>query len=155
MLGIYHFNSGKPKIKTQAVEKTETGGEIEESVQTYEDVEARVYDNTTRTIYNTTIPGKVVARIREQDGNLGRKWLKDGKEAYALNKVGSNEYKVVRVPITMDQPPSKLHRALQQQEIEICYNVQPVEGMFQKLLPILIWSGAIIFIMFLMVSNKQ
>jgi len=140
------------KVHPEAVKTTVTpdGKTIDQFVE----VEARVYDNDKRMIYNTTIKGPEVRKIREKYGNLGRTWLRDGKWIYALNKTVSGEYRPIQVPLTLQDPPSELHRALQQQETGIVFNVDEGEGLFKKWGPI-IWIGIIgIVVIFILIANR-
>jgi len=116
-------------------------------------VQARVYDDFTRNIYNTTIPVADVRKIRQQYDNLGRKWLFQNKWVYALNKNADGSYIPVPITETMDNPPSKLHRALYQPEVDIVFNVQPERNLLQKYGAILLFAGVCLFIMFMMVKG--
>lgn len=151
---IFFTKSRKPpKTHPVAVEVTKTseGTTIDQFVE----VEARVYDNDKRTIYNDKIKAADVRQIRQKYGNLGRTWLRDGKWIYALNKLTSGEYRPVQVPTTLQDPPSELHRALQQQETSIVFNVDESEGILKK-------YGAIIWIaiigavcIFILIAQKM
>jgi hypothetical protein len=122
-------------------------------IQQFVAVEARVYDNETRTIFNATIPGDTVKHIREKYGNLGRKWLRDGQWLYALNRLEGGIYKPVDVPMTLNDPPSELYRALQQDETAITYDMKETQGILQKYGHI-IWIGAIAaVIIFILMAN--
>jgi hypothetical protein len=112
-----------------------------EGLDQFVEVDARIYDNTTRTIYNQTIDADIVRDIRAKYGNLGRTWLRDGKWVYALNKTDAG-YKPVVVPMTLKDPPSELHRALQQHETGIVFNVEQPDSLFGKYGPY-IWIGII------------
>jgi hypothetical protein len=101
------------------------------------------------------IPGKIVREIRQKHGNLGRKWFRENKWLYALNKKESGEYVPVSVPQTMDDPPSELHRALMQQEIDIVFDVQSAKSFMQKWGHVLLFVGAIVFVIFLVIMQTM
>lgn len=160
LFGVYYFLFKKKpmplkqeitEVSTQAKEGEEEKDKKEEEV--FEAVEARIYDNYTRSIYNSIIQGGTVKEIRKLFGNLGRKWFKDGQWLYALNKSEEGLYSPVVVPATMKEPPSKLHRALVQHAIGIMYDVKEERGLLQKYMPILIWTGVMIFIMFMVATQ--
>jgi len=143
-----------PFAKENKLAKAEAKDEKTEGIDQFVEVEARVYDNTNRTIYNATIPASVVRQIRATHANLGRKWLRDGKWMYALNKTDTGAYKPVQVPMTLNDPPSELHRALQQQETGIVFNVEMSESVFGKYGPF-IWIGIIGAVaIFLLMANR-
>ncbi len=118
------------------------------------EVEARVYDNDTRMIYNAVIPGDIVREIRHECGNLGRKWLREGKWIYALNKRIDGRYKPVEVPVTLDDPPSELHRALQQYEVPIVYNFEESKGLLQKWGHIIMFCGVAAVALFILIAQN-
>ncbi len=148
-------------IKTSKVKRNEIPTAInndkqtpETSIDQFVEVEARVYDNGTRQIYNSMIPAAVVRQIRKDFGNLGRKWLRDGRWVYALNKTDSGTYRPVQVPKTLGDPPSELHRALQQQETAIVFNVEEPQSVIQKY-GIYIWVGVITAVaIFVLIGNQ-
>lgn len=121
-------------------------------------IECRLYDSTIRSIYNTELSGEIVRQIQTNDGNLGRKWSYYGKWVYAINKyfgeAGAICYRPVFVPQTMDNPPSKLHRALKQEAVEIAYSVREKKGFFEQHGKFLLFAGVIAFLMFVMVMGK-
>lgn len=151
---IFYLWSRHKKRKPAKSSKPET--EVEETgIDQFVAVEARVYDNETRTAYNATIPGKTVREIRQKCNNLGRKWLKDGKWLYALNKKESGQYVPVSVPQTMENPPSELHRALMQQEIDIVYNVDQEKSFAQKWGHVLLFTGACVAVLALFILQRM
>lgn len=116
-------------------------------------VDVRTYDVNTRTIYNETIPGATVDKIRKEHGNLGRKWLYEGCWRYALKKDLKGEYSPVIVPISMDNPPSRLHRALNHPQVAIVYNVEHAKNFLQKYGHIFLFAGVCAFLMFMLVAQ--
>ena len=113
----------------------------------------RVYDNNTRTAFNDEIPMKTVEIIRAKHDNMGRKWLRDGKWLYALNKDIAGEYSPVRIPQTMEDPPSSIHRALLQDAVSIFYDVSVEKGFFQQHGKILLFVGAVIFLLWTVIMG--
>lgn len=158
ILGIivtaYYLWDRHKKRKLVKITHPETeGGET--GIDRFVAVEARVYDNETRTVYNATIPAKIVREIRLKYSNLGRKWFREGKWLYALNKKENGEYAPVTVPQTMDDPPSELHRALMQQEIDIVYNVESGKSFMQKWGHVLLFTGACVAVMALFILQRM
>jgi hypothetical protein len=105
--------------------------------------ECRIYDNITGTKYNITLTGESIDRIRAENGTLGRKWLKDGKWLFALNKKlndsGEIEFTPVILPITLDNPPSRLRRALSHPYVPFTWNMKQPTNILAK------FGGVIIF----------
>lgn len=142
-LAMFRFGQSFRARRT-AVQKVERPVDIEpaQTIEQFVAVDARVYDAATRTVYNTVVRGADVAEIRRNYGGLGRQWLMDGQWRFAFVKLENGTYRPVRVPMTLDNPPSKLYRALQQHEIALVFGLEQTEGVFQKWGPI-IWIGAI------------
>jgi hypothetical protein len=116
-------------------------------------IRARVYDNILRSAYMDTIPASTVATIKEYNGSLGRRWMREGEWVYALNKTTEGNYVPVYPSFDMDFQPTKVHRALMQQEVAICYDMKMPQNFMEKYGKILVWSGIIVFIMFLAVRG--
>ena len=165
IIGFYYFRTRTGKsLKEKAPETTSTpkpalasevsAEDMEKIIEQFASVEAVVFDNENRTWYKTELPGRDVINIRRDHSTLGRKWMMDGKWVYAFNRGEGGTYRPVEVPETMKDPPSKLHRALAQQEIDIVFNVDPERGFFQKWGHILLFVGACIFILFLVVMQQ-
>jgi hypothetical protein len=114
-------------------------------------VDARVYDNATRTVRNETIPAEGVRQIRKDNGNLGRRWFRDGQWRYAAVRLTTG----VLVPVdsfmslSLKNPPERLHRALQQQETATYYKPHDNRGTLAKYGAYLLFAGAVIVILFL------
>lgn len=115
------------------------GGNGEQPEVTYEPQEARIYNSITRTVYNATISGGEVAAIVTKYSTLGRKWNRDGKQLYALDYNADRTYSPRIMPITPNNPPSKLHRALNHPGIALWFNVQRGKNFVEK------WGWAIAF----------
>lgn len=113
----------------------------------------RVYNNETRRVTNEEILIDEVKKIRDKCGNLGRKVLRDGKWVYALIKKTDGNYEPVTVPKTMEHPPSSLHRALLQDAVGIYYDVSKEKGFFQEHGKILLFVGAIIFLLWTVIMG--
>lgn len=122
-------------------------------IDRFVEVEARVYDNETRTVYNATIAADIVRQIRKEYRNLGRTWIRDGKKVYALNKRENGTYAPVIPTETMEQPPSMAHEAITQPEVDVVFDVSQERNFLQKYGHILLFTGAVIFIMFLLTAN--
>ena len=162
ILGFIYFRSRKQRNKpvlTSAFEeeKGETPGVDECEVEVVEakdmvKILARVYSVERRIVGNRELPQSIVKKIIEEHGNLGRQWLREGRRLYALELKDDN-YKPVYVAQSMDVTPRDLGNALNQDEVAGWYRPQPASGALSKLGPILLWSGAIIFIIFMMVSD--
>jgi len=146
---VPYYIRGKRKEATQAKDgKVKEGGE-EAKPSTL----CRVYNNKTRRVSNEELPFETVEEIREKFGNLGRKWLRDGKWVYALNKLVEGGYTIVGIPQTMEHPPSSLHRALMQHAVDEYYDMTPDKNFFQEHGKILLFVGAIIFLLWCVIMN--
>jgi hypothetical protein len=150
------FSSGKtnPKRIKQTAGKKLLTQSTTVTIDKFVEVEARVYDNESRTIYNSLIGADIVRQIRKEYGNLGRKWLRDGKWVYALNKLVNGSYRPVQVPLTLQDPPSELHRALQQHEIDIIFNVEESKGLLQKWGSIIFICGLALVAVFILIAQN-
>lgn len=134
------------KEEKEKIEGKETGS-------SGDSVLCRVYDIGTRLVTNQEIPIDTVKKIREKVGNLGRKVLRDGKWVYTLIKKADSEHEPVAVPRTMEHPPSSLHRALLQDAVAIYYDVSKEKGFFQEHGKILLFVGAIIFLLWTVIMK--
>ena len=127
----------------------------------YEEVYARVYDSVTRKMYNDTLTPEIVKQIMDTWHSLGRQWNKDGKWLYAINRyIGVDNiirYRPVEAVMspTRDNPPSKVHRALNHPEIAVYFNVTPKKNMLQQLVPVLIFVGGLLFLYFMWTAQMK
>lgn len=150
LVGFLYFYSWRKKpVVIEAGEPKKS----EEADPALPSVEARTYDVSSRTVYNETISGETVGKIREEHGNLGRKWLYEGRWLYALKKDAEGKYSPVIVPVSMDNPPSRLHRALTHPQVGIVYNVETPKNLLQKYGHILLFTGVCAFLMFMLVAQ--
>lgn len=131
----------------------------------HDPINVRLYDSVSRSIYNTTLEGSIPDDILKLWRSFGRKWLYDNKWVFAINKyqtqvvdkttgeitLSQPMYRPVESQMspTRDNPPSKVHRALTQPEIEIFFNVTIKKGTLEKLVPVLIFAGGVVFVMFM------
>ena len=120
-------------------------------------VDARVYDNSTRTVKNETIPADAVRQMRHDFGNLGRRWYRDGHWRYAVVRLTSNTYIPVGeyMDLSLKNPPERLHRALQQQETATFYKPRDNRGLLAKYGHYLLFAGVVIVILFLWGANMM
>lgn len=139
---IPYYIWSKKKLKITTPKDKSKGGVL-----------CRIYENDTRLAYNAEISEEEAKKIRVTHTNLGRKWLKDGKWVYALNKSAEGIYSPVKIPETMEDPPSSLHRALLQAAVDIFYDVSPEKGFFQEHGKILLFVGAVIFLLWTVIMN--
>ncbi len=157
IVGIYWLFSNRKKSAKRKI--LDTAIPIEEKLDINDDGElvlARIYDRTTSpsTIYNKELPASVVNKIKtDNDGRLGRRWLRDGKYVFPFNKISADVYTILVPPYNMDNPPTRLHSALKQPEAAIVYDVSQKQNILQKYGPILIWTAVIIFVMWMAVSD--
>jgi len=120
-------------------------------------VDARIYDNSMRTVYLGEVHRNDIENTQKACGNLGRKYIYEGKSVYALVKKITGEF----VPMgfylshSMDNPPARLFDALQQQETHIIYDVRSEKGLLQKLGPILLFVFGVLFVAFMMVMQNR
>ena len=163
ILGFIYYKSKKKRdipaitslIKVEKGEKPEAvEGEIIDDIKdkALYKILARVYSVERRIVGNRELPSSIVEKIIKEHGNLGRQWLREGRRLYAL-ELKDDKYKPVYVAQAMDVTPRDLGNALNQDEVAGWYRPQPASGALAKLGPILLWSGAIIFIIFMMVSS--
>jgi len=154
IIGLIVFMSwGKIRGKKQTDLPEPMQKEPEQSQS--EPVFVRLYDNMRRAIYNETLDGEIVDEIKRNFGSLGRRWNRDGTELYAVTKTVDEEYIPVSqyMKIIRDNPPSLLHGALVQPQTSIAFNVKIQRSMMQKWGPILLFAGAGIFAMVLLIAN--
>lgn len=126
------------------------------SVMAEQPIEARIYDAAKRAIYNDTLPGNVVARIRADYRTIGRQWNKDGKWLYAFNLIPDGNYIPVELSLdaTRENPPTRVHRALNQKEkVGIFFNVKLQKSFMQQYGKYMPYFLGIAFIIFMMVAN--
>jgi hypothetical protein len=122
-------------------------------------VEARIYDNILGTIYNNTISGATVDKILSSgDGTLGRKWLYNGKWMFALNRKynkdsGDISFEPIIVPATMDNPPSRLRRALSHPYVAITWNTRKPDSFLHKYGVYLLFAAFVAFLMFMLIAQ--
>ena len=168
-LAKFLFRNKKVVLPANKIEN-----EADKTVE-HEPVDVRLYDSITRTIrnvkfdWNAALKDKrenkdypTIEEIKAKWRSVGRRWNRDGKWVYAINRYEVNvkagdvvkseiKYRPVEALMspTRDQPPSKVHRALTHPEIAIYYDVTQQQTSLQKLMPVLIFAGAAIFIMFM------
>ena len=145
---LYFFSWRKKPAAIEAKREEKA----EETKSTTPSFEVRTYDVSTRRAYNETISGDTVDETRKTHGNLGRKWLYEGRWLYALKKDAEGDYSPVIIPVSMDNPPSRLHRALTHPQVNIVYNVEPAKNIFQKYGHIFLFAGVCVFLMFMLVA---
>jgi hypothetical protein len=145
-----------PEVDTQ-IRRDVADGKLTEQeaadISKFVAVDARIYDNTNMTTYHQTLPGKIVREIREEFGSLGRKITEDGQAIYAIVRTGAATWRPLNIPMTLDEPPSKLYRALQQQEVGIVFDVTVEESFWGKWWYALLLAGVIAFIMFVVIME--
>jgi hypothetical protein len=154
----YYFNTRNVEVRHKEASRKSQKRLTEDVLGELEDdgilpVQARIYDDANRTIYCATIEAEDVRKIRNKHKNLGRKWLYQNRWLYALNKNTDGTYVPVNIADSMDNPPSKLYRAIYQPEVDIVFNVQPERNLLQKYGAILLFAGVCLFIMFMMVKG--
>lgn len=121
-------------------------------------VEARIFDNKKRKVYNDLLPGDVVAEVKETYSDLGRQWNKDGLLLYELCLKASGEYVPLETYLTIarDNPPTRVHRALNQKEkMSIAFNTKTSKSLMEKYGKYLPWLLAIAFVIFLIVASGK
>lgn len=149
------------KFLPKRLAKTESSKAEEEKI-TYEPVDARIYDNDRRRIYNKVLDSKLVQAIIENKDRglgLGRQWNYNGKMVYALVKYQDkdhiSQYRPIEVYMTdvADCPPFDIYDAINQPEVALTDDVS-VEGNFvQKYGHLLLFCFGIAFIIFMIVSS--
>lgn len=158
VLGLIYYYSKKqrkPSTSVSLMKDVMEEGEVEEKEEDDADkppILARIYSVERRFVGNREIPWKIAKEIIRKSGNLGRQWLREGKKIYAF-KLENNEYTPVKSPDNKGYTPRDLGNALNQDEISGWYRPQQPQGAFSKYGPILIWTGAIIFIIFMMIAQ--
>jgi nitrogen fixation-related uncharacterized protein len=130
-------------------------------------IDVRLYDSTIRRTTMAVLDGTVADEILKQWRSLGRKWLFEGKWVFAINRYAEAETdaKGVRVPDgrymikhrpveammrpTREHPPSDVHSAISNPEIDLYFDVTEKSNTLQKLMPVLVFAGAGIFVLFM------
>jgi hypothetical protein len=147
----------KPKEKTEESDKKEIP---------LSSIYARIHDNLDgQRSYNTDLPGETVKKIKEQFHNLGGQWNYKGKKVYEFCRTGDNDqfgyaaniYVPYELYLSIDRsnPPSTLHRYVNQPEISITRNVQKKQSIFEKYQALIWWSLGMAFIIFMIVSSRH
>ena len=150
----YYLKKGSiftPKEKEAAAENQEDENKILEPVL------ARIYDRTSRKIYNKMVDGIIQSNIIKEypETGLGRQWNKDGKWLYAFCREFENTYTPVEKFLVMNRlnPPTKLHGYLSQPEVAIAKDISVDKGFMEKYGHYLPYILAILFLVFLMVMQ--
>jgi hypothetical protein len=153
--GLYYWFSWRKRVPSSASKPDINKAKETELKTNTEPEEARVYDNITGRVSNETLPGGVIDQMMNKYGNIGRKWLRDGKWLLAVNKRkaadGIVSYIPVIVPATLENPPSRLRRAISHPYIEITHNVRQPKSLMQKYGSILIFAGVGVLLAFMAV----
>jgi hypothetical protein len=120
-------------------------------------VPARIYDNFTRTVKTGMLPAEGVRQIRKDYGNLGRRWEYNGEWVYSVVRLVTGKYVPTQqyMTLSLDNPPERLHRALQQQETEAFYRVRDNRSVLAKYGAYLLFAGVVIVILFLWGANMM
>lgn len=118
-------------------------------------VPARIYDNRTRTVYNADLPAADVRQIRRDFGNLGRMWFYNNEWRYAIVRKNDSTCEPIQrfMASSLNNPPERLHRALQQEETESYYNPRDNRGILAKYGAYLLFAGIAIGVLFLWGAN--
>lgn len=151
ILGFFYYRSKKAVPRESKTGEEEKEEEKEEKGKP---ILARIWCVERRIVGNRELSYKIAKEIITKHGNLGRQRLREGKQLYSL-VLNNDIYTPVEVPQAMSKIPTPrdLGNALTQDEIAGWYRPQPAQGGFSKYGPILLWSGAIIFIIFMMVTK--
>ena len=153
----YYLYDRRRKRKVKADEK-ENGGitsEDKKEDKKYEPIDARIFDNNNRRVYNQELSGAVVKSIIDQYHALGRQWNREGKYVYGFIKE-KEDFKPITIPqADITNPPEKLHFDMQQPEIPIIMDMREEKNFFDKYGMVLVWGAIMAFILFLMMSSRN
>ena len=118
-------------------------------------IECRVYDRTTRGISYQNIAVADIIKIREKCGGLGRKWLRDGKEVFALVKIREGEYEPALPAKSLDNLPSIVHRKLTDVgAVKVFFDMKVQKGFMEKNGWVIALGIGAVVVIFLAVSGK-
>ncbi len=146
-LALYYYFKDKrqPKMAMEDLPSVKGAG-----VPSAKNILARIYDRGERRIYNQML----TYDKKTMPEGLGRKWNRNGKWVYALVKQPDEElYYPVMVTQTMEDPPSRLFRAIKHPQVALIYGVKEKKGFFDKYWPFLLVAGAILFAMWTTVAK--
>ncbi len=113
-----------------------------------------VLDSDTRQESFVDFSGDKLLPIKEKFKTLGRKWFVDGKSVYAFEKNIDGEYKPIFVPQTIENPPTRLFRALIHPELAFIVVTQLGKPFLQKYGIYLLFAGAAMFFMWTALVGK-
>lgn len=121
------------------------------------EVPARIYDNLTRTVKNGMLPASDVRQIRQDYGNLGRRWFRDNEWRYSIVRLTNGKCIPTQqfMTLSLKNPPERLHRALQQEETESFYKPRDNRSLLAKYGAYLLFAGVVIVILFLWGANMM
>lgn len=117
----------------------------------------RVWDNTTRTVYDQELSPDIMNGLDLASGEqgAGRQYNRDGQYIYNVIK-DAGKYRPAEMPvINRERSPEQLHFDLDQPEIPVIMNMKTDQSFIQQYGKILVWAGIIAFIIFLMVSSGR
>ncbi len=159
---VYFFRNRRPhkSNSTRVIETTKQEIKVDKSADFMDslvEVPARIYDNATRTVKNAMLDAASVRKIRQEYGNLGRRWFRDGEWRYAIVRLTSGDCIPLQqfMNLSLKNPPERLHRALQQEETESFYRPRDNRSTLAKYGPYLLFAGVVIVILFLWGANMM
>lgn len=165
-LAIYYYLTRRKKRGDDAplLEPASVGYQADGKVQGV--VNIRLFDNYTRTVFNTSITPEAANKIVEDypDYGLGRQISRDGKLVYYINRYknedGEPELRPVQAkePTTITNAPNALHNDIAQPEVGLAIgellkaDVNSLTENFWRIFP---WLLAIGFLLFLWTQSGR
>ncbi len=158
LAGVFYYLRRRFGILGGKKVEEETPIEKDKTDEKYPPTEVRTYDAITRCVYNEVIKADVIKQVQADFGSLGRRWVHNGKQVYALRKAvdegGAIKYSPVIVTQTLEDTPDSIFRIITQPQVPICCNVQEKTGWLQKYWHILLFAGVAVFLMWTLAAGK-
>lgn len=155
-LYLYYINGKKTNPKSAAA-----SADRQEDAE--DNIGVRLLDNEHRRVTTVYMTKSEIESIRKDNkGDLGRQWNFYGEWLYRLtkrvivdktSKAITYYYEVTDIPKELNNPPSKLHRALTQEQVAKVYDVSAGGNVFEKYGQIIMFAIVVAVIMFLLISQ--
>jgi len=147
-----YAQTDKPNART---DKTKDYNDTAADATPKAPIECRVYNRTTRGVTYQKISVDAILKVRETYGGLGRRWLREGKEVFALVKLNEFEYAPAIPPKEMKELPSYLHRKLTDTgAVKVFFDMKIQQGFLQKNGWLIGLGIGVIAVIFIAVTGK-
>jgi hypothetical protein len=128
---------------------------VQNVIDEHEQHEALVCVDATRRLQLRTVSGADMSKVIAKYGSPGRLWNLDGKEVYALDLDTDGQHVPFETFMNADllNSPRKAFIATQQQAVARYFESKDDRNILQKYGAILLFAGAVIFVMFMTVVS--